>query len=63
MHLPRLSRASSRTSLLLYILIGILGLFALRLFYLQVVQYGYYKERAYQTQVSKLTIVPDRGKI
>lgn len=63
MHLPRLSRASSRTSLLLYILIGILGLFALRLFYLQVVQYGYYKERAYQTQVSKLTIVPERGKI
>lgn len=63
MHLPRLSRASSRTSLLLYILIGILGLFAVRLFYLQVIQYGYYKERAYQTQVSKLTIMPERGKI
>lgn len=63
MHLPRLSRASSRTSLLLYILIGILGLFAIRLFYLQVIQYGYYKERAYQTQVSKLSIMPERGKI
>lgn len=63
MQLPRLSRASSRTSLLLYILIGILGLFAVRLFYLQVIRHGYYQERAYQTQVSKLTIVPERGKV
>lgn len=48
---------------MLYILLAVLGLFAFRLFYLQVIQHGYYKERAYQTQVSKLTIVPERGKV
>lgn len=63
MQSPRSLSALPRTKLLLYILIVILGLFVLRLFYLQVIQYGYYKERAYQTQVSKLTIVPERGKI
>ena len=63
MYLPRLSRASQRTTILLYILLGVLGLFALRLFYLQVIQHGYYTERAFQTQVSKLTIVPERGKV
>lgn len=54
---------ASRTTLLLYLLIGVLVLFTLRLFYLQVIRHSYYKERAYQTQVSKLTIVPERGKI
>lgn len=63
MQLPRLTRASARTTFLLYLLIGVLVLFAVRLFYLQVIRYSYYKERAYQTQVSKLTIIPERGKI
>lgn len=63
MQLPRLSRASSRTTILLYALIAVLVLFALRLFYLQVIRHDYYANRAFQTQVSKLTIVPERGKI
>jgi cell division protein FtsI/penicillin-binding protein 2 len=63
MQLPRLSRASSRTTILLYTLIAILVLFTLRLFYLQVIRHDYYANRAYQSQVSKLTIVPERGKI
>lgn len=63
MQLPRLSGMSSRTNLLLYILVGVLVLFALRLFYLQVIRHSFYAERAFQTQVSKLTIVPERGKI
>jgi len=63
MQLPRLTSASRRTTLLLYILIGVLVLFALRLFYLQVIRHGHYAYLAEQTQVSKLTIVPERGKI
>jgi cell division protein FtsI (penicillin-binding protein 3) len=63
MNLPRLSRASKRTTILLYLLLAVLGLFALRLFYLQVIQYGYYTKQAQQMQVSKLTIVPERGKV
>ncbi|HAC56356.1 TPA: hypothetical protein DCF80_02545 [Candidatus Saccharibacteria bacterium] len=63
MQLPRLTSASKRTTLLLYILIGVLVLFALRLFYLQVIRHGHYTYLAQQTQVSKLTIVPERGKI
>lgn len=63
MQLPRLSRASQRTTVLLYILLAALGLFAVRLFYLQVIQHGYYTKQAEQMQVSKLTVVPERGKI
>lgn len=63
MSASRLLRPRSRTTMLLYILVGILGLFAIRLFYLQVIRHGYYDNLAYQTQVSKLTIVPERGKI
>lgn len=63
MQLPRLTRASPRTTFLLYALIAVLGLFALRLFYLQVIRHDYYANKAFQTQVSKLTILPERGKI
>lgn len=63
MHLPRLSHASGRTTILLYLLVGIILLFALRLFYLQVIRHDYYANRAFQTQVTKLTVLPERGKI
>lgn len=63
MQLPRLSGTSARTNILLYILLAVLALFAVRLFYLQVIRHGFYAERAFQTQVSKLTIQPERGKI
>ena len=38
-------------------------MFAVRLFYLQVIRHGYYVEQAKQTQVTKLTVLPERGKI
>ena len=63
MQLPRLSRATPRTTLLLYLLVGVLVLFSLRLFYLQVIRHGHYAKLAREMQVSKLTIVPERGKI
>ena len=63
MQLPRLSRATPRTTLLLYLLVGVLVLFTFRLFYLQVIRHGHYEKLAREMQVSKLTIVPERGKI
>lgn len=63
MQLPRLTRASTRTTLLLYLLVGVLVLFTFRLFYLQVIRHSHYETLARQMQVSKLTIVPERGKI
>lgn len=61
--MPHTAQATRRTSILLYIILAIFGLFVLRLFYIQVIRHGYYEEAAYQTQVSKLTIQPERGKI
>ena len=52
-----------RTTLLRYALVAVLMLFVVRLFYLQVIRHSYYANRAYQTQVSKLSIIPERGKI
>ena len=52
-----------RTTLLRYALVAVLVLFTVRLFYLQVIRHDYYANRAYQTQVSKLTIVPERGRV
>ena len=63
MQLPRLSRASMRTTFLLYLLVGVLVLFGFRLFYLQVIRHGHYEKLAHEMQVSKLTIIPERGKI
>lgn len=63
MQLPRFRNASVQTTALLYVLIIILGLFAVRLFYLQIIRHDYYANEAQQSQVSKLTILPDRGKI
>ncbi len=53
----------SRTSLLRGALIIVLILFGLRLFYVQVLRHSFYANQAYQTQVSKQTIVPERGKV
>ncbi len=52
-----------RTTLLRYFLVGILALIVVRLFDMQVLRHGFYSERAFQTQVSKLSIMPERGKI
>ncbi len=54
---------SSRTSLLRGVLIIVLVLFGLRLFYVQVLRHSFYANEAYQTQVTKQTIVPERGKV
>ncbi|OYW86214.1 hypothetical protein B7Z17_00875, partial [Candidatus Saccharibacteria bacterium 32-49-10] len=53
----------SRSTILKWLLLALFGLFVVRLFYIQVIQHGYYVDLAYNTQVSKLTLVPERGKI
>ncbi len=38
-------------------------LFVVRLFYIQIIQHDYYVEQAKESQVTKLTIFPERGRI
>ena len=46
------------------LIIGLIfGLFALRLFFIQVVQFEHYEAIAQQNQVTKRTIFPERGTI
>lgn len=59
----RYLRSLPRPRLMLWGVIAIFGLFVLRLFYIQVIQYGYYTELARESQVTKLTLFPERGKI
>lgn len=42
---------------------AIFSLFSVRLFYIQIVQYGYYTQQAAANQVTKLTLFPERGTI
>ena len=55
--------AQSRTSLLAIILLGIMAVFVLRLFQLQVLQYGKYVELAARNQQRTLVIPATRGEI
>lgn len=55
--------AQSRTSLLAIILLGIMAVFVLRLFHLQVLQHGKYVELAARNQQRTLVIPATRGEI
>lgn len=61
--LQQFTGTNARSNLLLGFIAVIMAVFVVRLFYLQVIQHDYYVNRAYQTQVSKLTITPERGQI
>jgi len=63
MQLTPFTGANTRSKFLLGFIAAVMAVFVVRLFYLQVIQHSYYVDKAYQTQVSKLTIVPERGKI
>ncbi len=53
----------TRSSILLWVMLAVLGIFAIRLFYLQVIQYEYYVAKAQDIQVQPLTIQPTRGEL
>lgn len=53
----------NRTFLLRTAMFIMLALVVLRLFYVQVIRHDYYEERAHNMQVSKLSIIPERGKL
>lgn len=53
----------SRVKILAWAVVGIFCLFAIRLFYIQIIQHSYYVELARESQVTKLTLFPERGKI
>lgn len=53
----------SRSKVLAAIVLGIMAIFVIRLFYLQIIQHGYYVDVAKQTQIKRLTIPSKRGLI
>lgn len=57
------SRAHTRTRHLGVIVFIAFAVFVVRLFYIQVIQHDYYVAEAQKTQVTKLTIFPERGVI
>ena len=56
-------KKGSRSKILAVIVFVVMVIFVLRLFYLQVIQYGYYSNLANQEQVKRLTIPAKRGLI
>lgn len=53
----------SRTRWLQLVVLALMGIFVLRLFYIQVIRHDFYEKEAYNSQVTKFTIQPNRGKI
>ena len=53
----------SRTRQLSVLLLLLVSIFIVRLFYIQVIQHDFYEKEAYNSQVTKFTIQPKRGKI
>ncbi len=53
----------SRSKILAAIIFGLMTIFVIRLFYLQVIQHSYYIDLANKEQVKRLTITAKRGKI
>jgi len=61
MNLSLLRQSRSRTLIIFMCIIG--AIFVIRLFYLQVVQYGYYNNEALKEHTSKFTLPAQRGEI
>ncbi len=53
----------SRPQLLALLLLFVIGIFVIRLFYLQVIRHDYYEAQAMKSQKTKFTIAPERGAI
>lgn len=53
----------SRSKVLAAIIFGLMTIFVIRLFYIQVIQHGYYIDLANKEQVKRLTITAKRGRI
>lgn len=63
MQLPIFLRGIRRPQLLALLLFVVIGIFTVRLFYLQVIRHDYYAAEALRTQQTKFTIQPERGTI
>jgi cell division protein FtsI (penicillin-binding protein 3) len=53
----------SRSKVLAAIIFGLMTIFVVRLFYIQIIQHGYYVDLASKEQVKRLTIPAKRGRI
>lgn len=56
-------RQMSRPQLLAWLLLAVMGIFTVRLFYLQVIRHDHYVAQAEKVQQTKFTINPERGTI
>src|SRR5687768_2202132 len=56
-------KKGSRSKILAILTIGIMAVFVMRLFYLQVIQHGYYVAQANKEQMKQLVIPATRGEI
>lgn len=56
-----LSSVAPRTKHMGLVVLVLFAIFGLRLFYIQVIQHSYYVDEARKTQVTRLTIFPERG--
>lgn len=56
-------RTTTRSEVLIWGLLIIMGLFVVRLFYLQVIKHDYYVAEANKIQIQPLTIQPERGEL
>ncbi|MGB4762736.1 MAG: penicillin-binding protein 2 [Candidatus Saccharimonas sp.] len=55
--------AKSRAKLIAFLILGLLGLFVVRLFYIQIVQHDFYVSQADSEQIKKFTLRAERGEI
>lgn len=63
MQLPTFLKANGRPHMLAILLFVVIGIFVVRLFYLQVIRHDYYEAQAMKSQQTKFTIAPERGTI
>ncbi len=57
------STFKARTRPLVWLLLAVGGLFIIRLFWLQIIQYGYYQNEAQKEQIARFTLPAKRGQI
>jgi cell division protein FtsI/penicillin-binding protein 2 len=64
MHLPfRIRKLGRKTETLRVIFFGVMVIVVVQLFFIQVIQHGYYKQKAFEEQVAKFDLPAKRGEI
>lgn len=59
----KLKTPRRKTEILSAVLVGIMAIVVVQLFYIQIIQHDYYKQKAYEEQVAKFVLPAKRGQI